>query len=167
MVILGTVCGNAEPSRCLNSVDVCTEEDKLPPVLCLLSLDLSLDLLCRVFTAGVFLTVCDDDEHHLFSAVIIGGMFLGITDFVDCSANCVKERGWTADLVLLLGNRTDCLDVDTVVEQFVVVIEQHRCDMTFTLNRLLFGKHWVVTTYSVGFQSTHRAAFVQYKYQFS
>jgi hypothetical protein len=63
---------------------------------------------------------------YLFGAVVVSGVLLGVPDFVNRPAHCVKECGRTADLVLRLGYRAHRLDVNAVAEQFVVDIEQ-RC----------------------------------------
>ena len=60
VVVLGTVCGNAEPSRHFYGVNVCAEKNELPPVLCLLPLNLCFNLLRRILPAGISLTICDD-----------------------------------------------------------------------------------------------------------
>lgn len=79
-------------------------------------LNLRLDLIHRIFPAGILLAVGNDDEHHFFGPVFIGGVSLGITDFVNRPADSIKECCRASYKILLPGYWTDRPDVDAVVE---------------------------------------------------
>lgn len=77
----------------LNRVYIRAEEDKLPAIPSFLPLYLLFNFFNGVLPAAVFMTVRDHYEHHLFSAVIVSGVLLGVADFVNRPDDRVKKRG--------------------------------------------------------------------------
>jgi ethanolamine utilization microcompartment shell protein EutL len=91
---------------------------------------------------------------------------LGVADFVDGHADGVEQSRGTADRVFFFCDGADCADVDSVVEQLIVVIEKHRCDEAFARDGLLLFQHRVVAADGIALQSSHRPALIEYENQF-
>ena len=91
---------------------------------------------------------------------------LDIADFFDGSADGVQQRGGTAGLVILRRDRADRADVDTVVQQAVIVVKQRGGDAALAGRVLLLFEHRVEPADGIRFQPAHGTAFVQYEDQF-
>ena len=92
-------------------------------------------------------------------------MPLGVADFVDGHADGVEQSRGTADRVFFFCDGADCADVDSVVEQLVVVIEKHGCDAAFARNCLLLFQHGIISADGVFLKPSHRSARIEDEYQ--
>ena len=93
VVVDRSVCTNSEMPCRLNCVDVCTEEQKLPAILFLLTLNHFLDLLAVITAACILHAVRCDDEQSMFRDIFISCVLVDISNVMNRSADSIQKRG--------------------------------------------------------------------------
>ena len=91
-------------------------------------LDSRPDLRVRVAGAGVFHTVCDDDEDHLLGLVPLRHVALHTGDVAHAASQGVEQGGAAADLVVGGGHGAHLSDGQAVADDLGLVVEEHRGD---------------------------------------
>ena len=157
---------DAEAGRLLGCVDVGAQEQKLPAVFFLLTLDHAPHRLVVIAAAGVFVAVGGDDEQGLFRHILPAGVLVDVPDVVDGPAYGVQQRRAAPGEILLLRHERHLGKGQAVVDDHALIVKQHGGDQG--LARLLFlpRDHGVEAADGVRLQPGHRTAAIQNKNQF-
>ena len=164
MIVHSAILTDTEVSCRLNCVNVGAEEQKLPAVLFLLTLDHFLDLIAVIPAACILHSVSRDDEHRMLRHILSSCILMDISDVVDCSADSIQKGGAAPHRVVLIGHRLDVLDAHTVMNNLAGVVEENSGDESFALSLFLFLDHGVEASDGVSLKPTHRAAAVKNEY---
>ena len=98
--------------------------------------------------------------------MLIARKFLRIADFVNGPADSIEQCSTAADIILFIRDWLDSGDIDSVMQQFVFIIEKHCGDNCVPRFFLLPGNHGVKATDCIFFESGHRSALIQDEHQF-
>ena len=152
VVVDRSVCTNSEMPCRLNRVDVCTEEQKLPAILFLLTLNHFLDLLAVITAACILHAVRCDDEQSMFRDIFISCVLVDISNVMNRSADSIQKRGAAANGIVLVGHRLDLLNRYTVMNNLAHVVKEDSRDQCLTILLFLLFNHGVEATDGVCFQ---------------
>ena len=125
-----------------------------------------LDLIQAILPAGILHAVGNNHKQHLIRPVFRGHRLLYRRDLPNGLSHGVQQGRAAPDIILPLRDRRHCLDLQPVMEQFVLVIKQYRRDPDAARLRFLLLQHGVVAADGVRFQTAHGATTVTEKDQF-
>ena len=123
MVANRPICAYAEATGCLHSVHIRAEKQELPAVLFLLSFNEPPELPIAVTTARIFLPVRGDHKEGVRRAFFRARLAVQISDVPNRTANCIEQRGTTADTVVLKAEGLHPPDVRAVMQYLRLVAE--------------------------------------------
>ena len=82
-------------------------------------------------------------------------------------AHCIDQGCAACRKIIAFLHISDLFEIDSVIDHFAVVVEEHTGDQAITFDCLLFLQHGIESSDTVLFQSGHRSAPVKDKYEFS
>ena len=167
MIIRRAVGFDAKAPGFLGGVNIGTQEQKLPAVLLFLVSDHLPHLFIRVLMAGIFHAVGGDDKQRLLRSILGPGILMHHANVLDGAAHGIQQRRGAAHAVLLFGHRLHLLQRHPIVDDHAVIVKQHGAYQRLTRLLFLLPQHAVETADGVLLQTTHRAAAIQDKNQFS
>lgn len=97
VIVYRSVFANTIASCSFNSINICTDEQKLPSVLFFLPLNHFLNLLTCITVACVLLSVSCDNEHRVLRHVLVTGIFVNVSNVVNCSADGINQSRATVN----------------------------------------------------------------------
>ena len=116
--------------------------------------------------AGIFHTVCGDDEDGMLRPVLLPGVLVDVADVVDGTADGFDEGSAAAHVILPVRHRLNLPEIHPVMDDSAFVGKQNRGNQGFPFLLFLLFDHSVETSDSIRLQPGHRAAFVEDKDQF-
>ena len=116
--------------------------------------------------AGIFHTVCGDDEDGMLRPVLLPGVLVDVADVVDGTADGVDEGSAAAHVILPVCHRLNLPEIHPVMEDNAFIGKQNRGNQRFPVFLLLLFNHTVKAADGICLQPGHRAAFVEDKDHF-
>ena len=126
-----------------------------------------LHLSIAVTAAGILHAVCRDDKDGFPGTVLFPGVFMHIGDMVYCTADCVQQSCTSTHKILAVCQRLYLPYVSAVIDDSIVIAEQHSRQNCIARCRFLLLHHRVEAADRVTFQSRHGTASVKDEYDFS
>jgi len=164
VVVDRSICTNSEMPCRFNCVDVCTEEQKLPAILFLLTLNHFLDLIAIITAACILHAIRCDDEQRVFRHILNSCVLMDISNVMNCSADSIQKGGAAANGIVTVGHRLDLLNWYTVMNNLAHVVKEDGRDQCLTILFFLLFNHGVEASDGVCFQPAHRAAAIKDEY---